>query len=830
MIVAVLSLTSLVSSPVIAGPAKAKAKLKIPHVPLAQVPWQRHFSHPTPIFIPPMSLPWADCHVLALHIPHAGINNRHRGSDPDCHFIMAMCQDRRGNLWLATEGAGVYRYDPSAAKGQRWTQFTKQSTHGGLENNCIYAIACDNQDRIWVGELNHGISVFNGRRWQDYDIVQNPQHHLLAGPLGNHVYAMKFDRYTDQMWICTENGISVYQCRHIAAGLPAVKSSHPISTHHWHYITQASGLPMNPDSIAFASNGVVDVGTQCGGLAIGTPTQGSQPDNALGWSRYRWTVIKGPWHMPLTATGKGLPGNLVNSVVVTWKNHLAVGTDEGMALGEINEQSAAGQVPQANLTFEHGQNFVAKVHGLWHPPVHWQLPPGQVLEKLPTEDHTTAVAWEPNKAAGGKAGYLWLGHWRTGLDVWQYDAEGAITRRWHIHEPQVGNYIQCLQPLKGGAMAVGCYGAGIRIITLPGQSKDAWRDVAKTATQFAAAPEPQGARPPSAGELQPMLHVATSGRACRGRGAYIGSDWSSQGDWVGRYGRQYGVLCGACSPGSLVIGWGDYYQVAGGIGHGGRAADKMRAWIGAKRTRDKRILWDPASGGRRQAECDDHGEAYPTSRQGPGLLFSLRTPAGTQMLSVYFTNDNGHTGSARCRDYLICLRREGAGSQSLAEESAARARVCSFWGGEYVRFLLPGPGVYALEIRRNHGLNTEVSGIFFDRLSGPPLPTDLIAPPWMGSVRYPRIAHLRLGSGVAGALASVVCEAAVVRRVEGELPFLAAVACRSLGDSGGLGTLALRRLAGVWTTHDTLEFARITRSAWLSFNEKGCGLARVVSK
>ena len=233
IIVAVLSLIGIFSSPVLATPAnaKAKAQLKIPHVPLAQVPWQRHFSHPTPIFIPPMSLPWADCHVMALQIPHAGINNRHKGSDPDGHFIMAMCEDQQGNLWLATEGAGVYRYDPSAAQGRRWTQFTKQSTHGGLENNCIYAIACDNHDRIWAGELNHGISVFNGKRWQDYDIVQNPKHHVLAGPLGNHVYAMKFDRYTDQMWICTENGISVYQCRddrggedRFYCGLPSLRT------------------------------------------------------------------------------------------------------------------------------------------------------------------------------------------------------------------------------------------------------------------------------------------------------------------------------------------------------------------------------------------------------------------------------------------------------------------------------------------------------------------------------------------------------------------------------------------------------------------------------
>ncbi len=199
-----------------AAAVNAKPKLKIPHVALAQVPWQRQFRHPVKMYIPLMTLPWADCHVLTLHMPHSPVKP---WVDPDCQFIMAMCTDLHGNLWIATEGAGVYRYDPSSPQGKRWRQFTKQNTHGTLQNNCIYAIACDNHNRIWAGELNHGISVFNGKVWQDYDMVQNPKHHVLAGPLGNHVYAMQFDHYTDQMWIGTENGISIYQCSQTAAAV-----------------------------------------------------------------------------------------------------------------------------------------------------------------------------------------------------------------------------------------------------------------------------------------------------------------------------------------------------------------------------------------------------------------------------------------------------------------------------------------------------------------------------------------------------------------------------------------------------------------------------------
>jgi len=773
--------------------AKAAPKPRIIKVPLARVPWQRQFSHPTPIFIPLMTLPWADCHVVALHIPHPRITATPQ-NDPDCHFIMAMCTDHQGNLWLATEGAGVFRYDPAAPKGQRWKEFTKQNTHGTLQNNCIYAIACDNHNRIWAGELNHGISVFNGKRWQDYDMVQNPKHHVLAGPLGNHVYAMQFDHYTDQMWICTENGISIYQCQKATPASRAVDppGSRPASVlqphhHRWHYITQADGLPMNPDSIAFASNGLVLVGTQCSGVAIGTPRQGniSVPGDALGWSHYQWSVIKGPWHMPLTATGNGLPGNLINSVTTTWPHHLAVATDEGIALGKCvgvpqsaataqsamfsrgpgaRASSAARTVSSLNihLTFEHGQNFVAKVHGLWHPPAHWNPPPGRLLAQLPTEDHTTVVAWQPAGSGGkvaaegssstGKAGYLWLGHWRTGLDVWQYNAQGRIINLWQIHRPQVGNYIQSLLPLKGGAMAVGCYGAGVRIITLPGQSNNAWRQASVNTdsnNKNAIIPsEPQGAKPPSARQLTAMANAIRS-ELIKSKGQKqprivpLPDDWRTEGNWLGRYGKYWIDLAAVCSPYDFVWGTNEssiLYAVS--LAHP-VAGDEPRYWVQTLQTANPRALelpkpymesreklfHVPANLDRRDASTDDHGEACAYWRQGPGLYIELNVPAGPFIFSVYEWDDNGHGGTARYRDYRLDLRPHPYMESFESERDfsrvprAAMGRSQNFYGGVWKRFMVFGPGKIAVRISRNHSLNTIFSGAALD-------PLDQYCPPY----------------------------------------------------------------------------------------------------
>jgi hypothetical protein len=364
-----------------------------------------------------------------------------------------------------------------------------------------------------------------------------------------------------------------------------------------------------------------------------------------------------------------------------------------------------------------------------------------LLSKLPTEDHTTAVAWEPDKAAGGKAGYLWLGHWRSGLDVWQYDAEGAIINRWHIHRPQVGNYVQCLQPLKGGAMAVGCYGAGIRIITLPGQSKNAWRNSVKTKTQLADAHEPQGARPPSAGELDAMAAaIRTELLESKGkkqpRIVPLPDDWRTEGNWLGRYGKYWIDLAAVCSPYDFVWGTNEAAVLYCPELAYPRSGDGPRYWVQTVQTANPRalelpkpymesreILYHvPARLDRRDATTDDHGEAYPAWEQGPGLYITLNVPAGRFILSQYEWDDNAHSGQMACRDFIVDVRqhpKEDSVENDLSfhhEPTLATARVCSFYGGVWKRFLVRGPIDITVRISRNHSLNANFSALALDSI------------------------------------------------------------------------------------------------------------------
>ncbi len=186
-------------------------------------------------------------------------------------FVMALCRDLDGNLWAGTEDTGVWRCNPNAEEGRHWTQFTRTSTGGKPEpygpvlpaeptdadclgDDCAYALACDKFGRVWVGHLNHGVSVFNGEQWRNYGV--------LTGPLGERVFAIAANPADGDVWIATNAGLARYR----------------IDQDAWSYYTRAEGLPADDvQCLAFDPKGTLYAGTQCDGLAICEPVRGQRP-------------------------------------------------------------------------------------------------------------------------------------------------------------------------------------------------------------------------------------------------------------------------------------------------------------------------------------------------------------------------------------------------------------------------------------------------------------------------------------------------------------------------------------------------------------------------
>jgi len=168
-------------------------------------------------------------------------------------FPTSIAVDASENVWVGTEGNGLWNYD--AAKKQ-WTQFTAKD---GLGDDCVYALAVDKLNRVWAGHLNHGVSVYNGDKWRNYGLVD--------GPIGDRVFAIAISPKDSDVWIATDLGIARYSEKR----------------QDWDYYTRASGLPSDQiQSIAFDSKGQVYARTQCTGVAIAGPD-----DNYTKWRSLR---------------------------------------------------------------------------------------------------------------------------------------------------------------------------------------------------------------------------------------------------------------------------------------------------------------------------------------------------------------------------------------------------------------------------------------------------------------------------------------------------------------------------------------------------------------
>jgi len=593
-------------------------------------------------------------------------------------FVMSMTADKQGRIWIACEATqpddgtgGVQCFDPSKPPLESFTQFT---TKDGLGDNFGYAIACDTVGRIWVGHLNHGVSVYNGQKWQNYEVVgglSNPN--TLSGPLGERIFHITVNPKDGDVWIATNCGLSRYSQ----------------SKDTWTYYTRADGLPSDQaNSMAFDKDGNIYVATQCDGIAMAN----------AGDDYKTWRQVLGPDDEPTTPAGSGLPSNLMNDILVAKDGTVYAATDSGLAWS-LDEGK--------NWQYARGANWADKVRrrpaGL---PPNWVEQPGAIL----AEDYCTSLAQDQD-------GVLLVGHRSAGSER---IASLSQSRKILVNADFVATI---LIEADNAQLYIGSYGAGIAAVAPFGRAE---------LTQTVSVPEwPRPASPLSEVELRNLIGQIRAYPLSLDP-AFIGEDWTTEGDWVGRYGTVAAILYGAGSPNDHQF----FYMHSDGCRFGAEPLadgghDALRAWIQALVTTDVRSLYDPQIGIRRMAALDDHGETYPAAHNGPGIGVLVSVPSGLHRVSLYFLNDNGHGGDTRHRDYEIDLQVQ---SPDGSWRSKCRARACSFWGGVFKEFALAGPAEVRIAIHKGESLNVMCSGVFVDRLDGGSVPTIQGSLPWMGSV------------------------------------------------------------------------------------------------
>ncbi len=626
----------------------------------------------------------------------------------DCpaKFITALAQDLDGNIWIGTEDQGVFMYMPNGGAIQGgsgvppasnplvvppsggvrsvppigapfsskagpasttppkggttntppkggttsdvttnthpWRQFTIAD---GLGDNNGYAIACDKLGRIWVGHLNHGVSVYNGKTWQNYNVIaglprdgqpDSDPHSSLPGPLGARIFAIATCPTDGDIWISTEAGLSRYS----------------LTKDTWSYYTRAEGLPSDQAScLAFNKQGDIFVGTQCDGIAIARASEDYK----------NWKVIHGPEKLPVTATGPGLPTDLINAILVLEPASLLPTSNSQLPSSSpatIFAATDAGLAYSADngwtWSYIRGQDYADKVRGLYGgPPKGWKPDSksnsnsksgaGAPTVDLLTEDYTTNLAQDSQSR-------IWLCHRQTGYEILDPKNHHRIFSS--TQDPKLSKldgYVSSIIPtsnfkLPTSSTLIARYGSGISQfnspimqppVTLPhavtplpphpvmdsslppGTYIDAQgslrRVITPTTQAFTTGPaDPQAsnhvsrhfpllpltAKPPTTGELAAMLKMlqtrANSPTEPNANVIALPDDWVTQGDWLGRYGRYWACLCAMSSPHDYVWGAGaEPVLYHARIGPHCTPDDGLRYWVHWVYTSNPRSLEMP---------------------------------------------------------------------------------------------------------------------------------------------------------------------------------------------------------------------------------------------
>lgn len=623
------------------------------------------------------------------------------GEIPPCphEFVTAALCSRNGDLWVATDGGGLLKLPHGA------THWEKQKGKGLPNTDNFLSLIEDVQGRIWAGTDRKGVAVWNGESWMVYD-----QENAL---LGERVGALAVSPLNGDVAIATSGGLTIFS--------PGAEK--------WQDFTRADGLPEDQIvSVSFNEKGGLWAAFLTSGIGYASPSV-----------RYRdWSIVQAKWYwdkeqrirQPLEERGKGLPSNF-NNVICAAKGSVWVGTISGLGYG----RSAT------NWKFLRGRDYEKKNKGLWLDKEHkmwksWKAVSTTNASLLP-EDYITCFYPVP--------GGMWVGFRESGV-CFVKDSSLLIREVDLKITNQEKNFINatCFVVLPDGNLYVGTYGHGL----IPVEKTSIRCSI--TVLDKASISHPC---PPTLSQ-ETSINPILEGNGNKGgqnednfTSCYWYEDWATQGDWCGRYGDSYAVLCSANAPiGNVEIIFDESYECMPVRGPHANEAWVKGAVVYANEPEMCDILYCPISTTRTLAFWSDGGQDYPSAFDGPDLGALVTVPEGSHLLSLYFYEPTPiveHNLENSLRDYIIEVRKmpsnfsmDLAKGRKILEKAQdpfqylmnalssitsapveARTRVKSFSSrGVYKNFLLNGEGCYYIRIVRNYSLDAIVNGIFLSSL------------------------------------------------------------------------------------------------------------------
>lgn len=122
-------------------------------------------------------------------IPSSEVQNPKSVFNPK--LVWSFLEDKAGNMWLGTDGLGIYKYEPSTK------HFTNFTTKDGLCDNVVSTMLEDTKGNLWFGTRFGGVSRYNGKSFTNFTIKE--------GLSSNFICAMIEDK-AGNIWLSALGG------------------------------------------------------------------------------------------------------------------------------------------------------------------------------------------------------------------------------------------------------------------------------------------------------------------------------------------------------------------------------------------------------------------------------------------------------------------------------------------------------------------------------------------------------------------------------------------------------------------------------------------------
>jgi signal transduction histidine kinase/ligand-binding sensor domain-containing protein len=429
------------------------------------------------------------------------------------HAIMALEEDKYGNIWVGTWGGGIYIYDK---KQSRFQKLSSADTANGLSlsSDFIYDLYSDSEDNMWVGTADNGVDKLNIDTWSSvhYGEIQDG----LYGLTSNRAISITEDQKKN-IWIATLGGGlncldprtgKVTKYRHVPGnaqsladdkvycivndkqnrlwigtwdhGLDVFDPETKTFTHFRHRSGQKGGLPNDQVwTLALRQNGAVWVGTD-DGLAVYSE------------SSHRFSVYKND---PFDT--KSLSANTIKCVYSDRQDRMWVGTyNSGInlydkyltQLGHYYKRSNSNVLMHNEISAfvedDEGNILIGSDGGGLT--IYQYIP--RTATRVSTESELRKIAYlehqpgNPKSLASNKVKTIlkdrrkriWIGYWAGGLDCFDRQtnrithyslppAQDSPTSLATVREKKYlrSNNVVCLAEDKDGLIWIGTFGGGL---------------------------------------------------------------------------------------------------------------------------------------------------------------------------------------------------------------------------------------------------------------------------------------------------------------------------------------------------------------------------------